>query len=143
MKNISIIHEIKDINSLIFRMISARYKELGMDVTPVHAKIIMFIYKSKSPVCQKDLEEPVSCNKSSLSTVINTMEKNGLLNRVVSLEDSRINYLELTNTSLEIVEFLRKDHEIIEKELSDGITEEEKNIFYSIISKVKDNLERF
>lgn len=141
-KDFSIVHELKDINSLIFRKISSRYKELGMDVTPVHAKIIMAIYKSDVPVCQKDLERPVSCNKSSLSNVINTMEKNGLLVRKASFDDSRINYLELTDTALEIAEFLRKDREIIEKELCNGINEEEKNNFYSIISKVRENLER-
>ena len=142
MKKISIIHELKDINSLIFRRISARYREMGMEVTPVHAKIIMFIYNSDRPICQKDLEEPISCNKSSLSTVINTMEKNGLLCRVSSLDDSRINYLNLTDTALKIAEFLRKDREVIETELFNGISDNEKDVFYSVISKVKDNIER-
>ena len=142
MNKLSIVHEIKDVNSLIFRKISSRYKEMGMDVTPVHAKIIMSIYNSSEPICQKDLEAPVSCNKSSLSNVINTMEKNGLLVRKVSDNDSRINYLELTDTANRIAEFLRTDLELIERELYVGISEKDKSLFYSVMNKIKDNLER-
>ena len=60
----SLIYEIKCINSDIFRGISNRYKRDNIDITPIQAKVIMTIYKSSEPLCQKDLEGPISCNKS-------------------------------------------------------------------------------
>ena len=108
MENVSLIHEIKKINGDIFRGISNRYKEMNLDITPMHAKIIMTLYRSSESLCQKDLEEPMSCNKSTMSSVISTMEKNGLLTRNVSDFDSRINYLKLTEKGLEIAEFLKE-----------------------------------
>ena len=142
MENVSLIHEIKKINGDIFRGISNRYKEMNMDITPMHAKIIMTLYKSSEPLCQKDLEEPMSCNKSTMSSVISTMEKNGLLTRNVSDFDSRINYLKLTEKGLEIAEFLKEDRAYTEKILTDGISEQEYTAFMTVVARIRKNLER-
>jgi DNA-binding MarR family transcriptional regulator len=142
MEKKSLIHEIKVINGDIFKAISNRYKNMNVDITPVHAKIIMSIYKSKESLCQKDLESSMSCNKSTMSAIISTMEKNGLLIRKVSDLDSRINYLELTNKGLEMALFLKEDRKITEDIMLDGISDEEYLIFTKIVDKIRRNLER-
>lgn len=142
MENVSLIHEIKKINGDIFRGISSRYKEMNLDITPMHAKIIMTLYKSNEPLCQKDLEGPISCNKSTMSSIISTMEKNSLLTRNVSDIDSRINYLKLTEKGFEIAEFLKEDRAYTEGIISDGISEEEYTIFMNVIDKMRKNIER-
>ena len=142
MENVSLIHEIKKINGDIFRGISNRYKEMNLDITPMHAKIIMTLYRSSESLCQKDLEEPMSCNKSTMSSVISTMEKNGLLTRNVSDFDSRINYLKLTEKGLEIAEFLKEDRAYMEKILTDGISEQEYTAFMTVVARIRKNLER-
>ena len=106
MEKKSLIHEIKIINGDIFKAISNRYKSMNIDITPMHARIIMTIYKSSEPLCKKDLENSMSCNKSTMSSIISTMEKNGLVRRQTSEHDSRINYLVLTDKGLEMVDFL-------------------------------------
>lgn len=142
MEKKSLIHEIKKINGEIFRCIFNRYKEMNLEITPVHAKIIMTLYKSKDKLCQKDLEGPVACNKSTMSSIVSTMEKNGFLIRKVSNEDSRINYLELTDKGLEIADFLKQDRQFMEKELSVGITDEEYTTFMEVVDKIRKNIER-
>ena len=142
MESVSLIHEIKKINGDIFRGISNRYKEMNLDITPMHAKIIMAIYKSDTPLCQKDLEGPISCNKSTMSSIISTMEKNDLLTRKVSESDSRINYLVLTEKGLEIADFLKEDRAYTEAIISDGISDEEYTTFMNVIDKMRKNIER-
>lgn len=142
MENVSLIHEIKKINGDIFRGISNRYKEMNLDITPMHAKIIMAIYKSNESLCQKDLEGPISCNKSTMSSIISTMEKNDLLTRKVSESDSRINYLVLTEKGLEIADFLKEDRVYTEGIISDGISDEEYTTFMNVIDKMRKNIER-
>ena len=66
MEKKSLIHEIKMINGDVFRAISNRYKGMNIDITPMHARIIMTIYKSSVPLCQKDLEGTMCCNKSTM-----------------------------------------------------------------------------
>lgn len=142
MERMSLIHEIKRINGDIFRVIFNRYKEMNLDITPMHAKIIMAIYKSDIPLCQKDLEGPISCNKSTMSSVVSTMVKNGLLTREVSETDSRINYLLLTDKGLEMANFLKKDRAYTEGIISDGISDEEYTTFMNVIDKMRKNIER-
>lgn len=142
MEKVSLIHEIKKINGDIFRAISNRYKNLNIEITPMHAKIIMTLYKSNEPLCQKDLEGPISCNKSTMSSIISTMEKNGLLIREVSEIDSRINYLVLTSKGLEIVDFLKEDRAYTEEVLTEGISDDEYATFFKVVDKIRNNLER-
>lgn len=142
MEKKSLIHEIKVINGDIFKAIFNRYKNMNIDITPMHAKIIMAIYKSSEPLCQKDLEGTVSCNKSTMSAIVSTMEKNGLLVRQTSEHDSRINYLVLTDKGLEMVEFLKKDRKYTSDIVMDGISDDEYLIFTQVVDKIRKNLER-
>lgn len=142
MKNVSLLHEIKKIDHDVFRTISNRYKSMNVEITPIHAKILMTIYRSEEKVCQKDLEGPMSCNKSTLSSIISTMEKNGLITREVDVHDSRINHLVLTDKGMEMVEFLKNDREFTDGILEDGITLKEREIFMQVIDKIRKNLER-
>lgn len=142
MEKKSLIHEIKKINGDLFRVIFNRYKEMNLDITPMHAKIIMTLYKSSEPLCQKDLEGPISCNKSTMSSVVSTMVKNGLLTREVSESDSRINYLVLTEKGIEMANFLKKDRVYTEDIISDGISEDEYTTFINVIDKMRKNIER-
>ena len=142
MNNLSLLHEIKKIDHDVFRAISNRYKSMNVDITPMHAKILMTIYKSEGKVCQKDLEGPMSCNKSTLSSIISTMEKNGLITREVCELDSRINHLVLTDKGMEMVEFLRKDRKYTDGILEDGISKSERELFMQVIDKIRNNLER-
>lgn len=142
MEKISLIHEIKKINGDLFRGISNRYKRLNVEITPLHAKILLSLYRSDKLLCQKDLEGPMSCNKSTLSSVISTMEKNGLLTREVSETDSRINYLMLTDKGLEMIDFLKDDRLYTEGILTDGITDLEYTTFMQVVDKIRKNIER-
>ena len=142
MEKKSLIHEVKIINGDIFRAIGNRYKRMNIDITPMHAKIIMTIYNSSVLLCQKDLEASMSCNKSTMSSIVSTMEKNGLLTRESSEHDSRINYLVLADKGLEMVGFLKKDRKYTERIMMDGISEDDYLVFTQVIDKIRKNLER-
>lgn len=142
MEKLPLIYEIKKINGDIFRGISNRYKRLNVDITPVQAKILLSLYKSDKLLCQKDLESPIACNKSTLSAMLSAMEKNDLLTRQVSESDSRINYLLLTDKGLEMVDFLKEDRAYTEGILADGITDLELATFMQVVGKIRKNIER-
>lgn len=142
MQNSSIMIELNEVNMSIFKKISARYKDLGLEVTPVHSRIIMFLYDSEEQVCQRDIERFVSCNKSTISSILNTMEKNNLIVRVGSSEDSRMKIIKLTDKSKKIADVLRNDKEKIDELLNLNISEEEYAEFSRILNKIRKNIER-
>lgn len=138
----SLLHEIKRLDIDIFQAINRRYKKMNLELTPMHAKILLHLASSDKKLCQKDLENLILCNKSTLSSIISTMEKNKLVTRETSKQDSRINNLLLTDRGMEMIDFLKKDKKVIEDNLNEGITEEEYQTFLKIVDKMKKNMER-
>ena len=138
----SIILEMNDVALDIFKILSTRYKKLGLEVTPVQSRIIMALYSQNNLLCQRDIETNVPCNKSTLSAILNTMEKNGLITRQGSENDSRKKNIILTTKSLEIAEFLKEDNLRISKILGSHTTEDEYIIFGQILETIKTNMER-
>ena len=134
-------NNIGNLNMLIFKQISNRHKELGFDITPVQAMIIMGVYNNES-LCQKDIEQFVTCNKSTLSSVLDTMEKNGLIMRIEDKYDSRKKIISLTDKSNDIAKVLEKDCGYMDDLLTAGLSQHELEIFNSVIDKMINNLER-
>ena len=142
MKEDSIFSELAELNSLMVKVLSARYKKLNLNVTPLQSRIIIYIHDNEGKVWQKDLERFIGCNKSTLSSVLSTMEKNGFIERVGSKEDYRQNDIILTDASIDIVNILVEDSTLINNLISDNISEEEISRFKEFTRKVKNNLER-
>lgn len=139
MHNKDFFYDINDINLSIFKYVFKRHKKLGLGVTPVQSRIIMYIYENNGSIYQKDIESFISCNKSTLSAVLNTMEKNDL---IVKEEASRKNIIKLTSKSLEIVDILKKDNIETRNIISQDISDNEYEIFRKVLNKIKNNIER-
>ena len=59
----SLLHEIKRLDIDIFQAINRRYKKMNLELTPMHAKILLHLASSDKKLCQKDLENLILCNK--------------------------------------------------------------------------------
>lgn len=49
----SVIIMLNTINMQLFKKLLARYKKMGIDVTPVHSRIIMLLYDRQEGISQK------------------------------------------------------------------------------------------
>ena len=134
--------KIKSLNLNILRTLAARYKRLNLDVTPVQGRIIMLIFDSEKEVCQKEIENSISCKKSTLSGILSTMEKNDLIIRKGSESDSRRNVLVLTKKAEGIANKLKEDMIELNKILCENITDDEYTLFSDVLKKINDNLGR-
>lgn len=136
----AMIYEINELDLFFFKVMANRYKKL--DITPVQSRIIMVIASKKDGMYQKEIEDFIPCNKSTLSAILNTMEKNKLIKRVDSEIDSRRKVIILTDKALEIVRYLKEDKKVLDHILLDNITDEEYRLFSDILHKLRDNMER-
>ena len=136
----AMIYEINELDLFFFKVMANRYKKL--DITPVQSRIIMVIASKKDGMYQKEIEDFIPCNKSTLSAILNTMEKNELIKRVDSKIDSRRKVIILTDKALEIVRYLKEDKKVLDHILLDNITDEEYRLFSDILHKLRDNMER-
>lgn len=133
---------LKDLNLQLFKVIGKRHKELGVNLTPIWGTIILAISNSKESLCQKHLESFVSCNKSTLSSILDTMEKKDLIERIPDVLDTRKKVIVLTENSKKLVKRIKEEKAEIDKGMLQGISEEELNAFQKTLNKMLENLER-
>ncbi len=126
---------------MLHKKISARLKDLNVDSSPLQGRILMYLSNASGEVCQKDIEKILNRNKSTTSEVLDTMEKNGLIKRETA-NDSRKKNILITSKGREELEVVSSDREFVEKELMDGISNEEYQQFKRFLNKIKKNLER-
>ena len=134
--------EIKILDNMLNRKICENVKKEGIsNVSHVQADILSYLYRNKDRIIyQNEVEKKMKVRRSTISGILKTMEKNGLIIRNDSSEDARKKEVSLTLKSIKKHNDLEKKVEIFEKELLKGISYEEKEIFFKVIDKLKDNL---
>lgn len=134
--------EIKILDNMLNRKICENVKKEGIsNVSHVQADILSYLYRNKDRIIyQNEVEKKIGVRRSTISGILKTMEKNGLIIRNDSSEDARKKEVSLTLKSIKKHDDLEKKVEIFEKELLKGISCEEKEIFFKVIDKLKDNL---
>ena len=139
--NDSIMLDLKKTNNKIIKMLSNRYKKMKLDITPNQSKIIMFIYKNKE-VTSNDIGKWIHTNKSSLSKVLNNLEKNKYITREEDKNDTRKKIVKLTIKGGKIVKILENDANEVSKLLMINKKKEEYTTFKMVLEKVENNIER-
>ena len=62
------------------------------------------------PMCQRDIAKKILKSTANITTVIDNLEKRGLVKRKRSKDDRRYINLHLTNTGLKLIERVLPDH---------------------------------
>ena len=142
MKDNSISLEIKKIDSLIVRKIMAYNKDAIYHLTPVQIVVIKYLIKNKdSVVYQKDIEKKLGLRKSTVSGILGTMIKNGIITRTDSTNDLRSKEIRLTETGYKLDKAMRKKAFEFEKLLQSNISKEDLEVFYKVTKQIQENLE--
>ncbi|MGM9875538.1 MAG: MarR family winged helix-turn-helix transcriptional regulator [Bacilli bacterium] len=142
MKDKSISLEIKKIDSLIVRKIMACNKDSLCQLTPIQIVVIKYLIKNKnSIVYQKDIEKKLGLRKSTVSGILGTMIKNGIIIRTDSSNDLRSKEIRLTETGYKLDKAMKKRAIEFEKILQNNISKEELEIFYKVTKQIQKNLE--
>ncbi|MGL5315717.1 MAG: MarR family winged helix-turn-helix transcriptional regulator [Peptostreptococcaceae bacterium] len=136
--------DIGKINHIISRNVDAAViKAIDDNLTVSQAYAIDFIIiegKNKD-IFQKDLEKGLDLKRSSISLMLNNMEKSDLIQRVPVSEDARLKKIVLTEKSLTLYEKISIAIDSVENKLSREITTDELKVFYSVLHKIRNNLD--
>lgn len=141
MKERKIPFEIKMLDNMIDRKICKSVEK--MSLTHAQARILRFLFTNKDKtIYQGDIEKEVGVRRSTISGILDTMEKNGLIIRKSSIYDARKKEIALTINSLNKHKEIDKKIADFESVLLKGITYEEKEAFFKTIDKLKENLKQ-
>ena len=115
----------------------------GYGLTGMQFAIVSYIAKESATrdVFQKDLEQKFDIRKSTVTGILNTMERDGLLLRETVPYDARLRKMILTDKALQAKQNTEQVIDSVESQLSKGLTEEEITTFLSILEKISKNAE--
>lgn len=135
--------DISKINHILSRTIDAAViNAIDDSLTVSQAYVIDFICdrcKDKD-VFQKDLEKEFDLKRSSISLMLNNMEKNGLIKRITVSDDARLKKIVLTQKSIELYERISIAIDSVENKIAKNLTSEEIEVFNIVLNKIRNNL---
>ena len=112
-------------------------------MTGTHGWAIGFFYHNRDrDVFQKDFEQEFNIRRSTASNILALIEKNGLITRESVPYDARLKKITLTQKALDVQSVVEKAFESLEDTMKKGISEEELEVFFRVIDKINNNLER-
>lgn len=144
MKEKSILYEIKSLEKLIARtfMLASKLdiKEIKKFPTPSQIQIIQYIVTSKKTVYQSELEDVLNLRRATVSGILMTMEKNGIIKRVASKKDARTKEIILNEKVEKIFLCHQSEMRMLENVLISGISKTDLNTFSKVLSRMKENV---
>ena len=112
-------------------------------ITGVQSRILGFISHNseKRDIFQKDIEEELDIRRSSVTSVLQLMEKNGYIKRESVSKDARLKKIIITEKGIEVQRNVWNLIQELEKSLKDGLSEAEMNILISLIDRLSDRID--
>ena len=134
--------EIKTVHNLLKRDFEKLpIHEKMKNITGVQKWVIGYLSDHKGKdIFQRDLEEEFSIRRSTATGILQLMEKNGLITREPVSYDARLKKLILTPKALDIQCEIHREIEAHDKKLRSGISQEELDVFFKVMNKIKQNL---
>ena len=141
MDKVSIMLDIKRVNGKIYKALTNNIKKYNLDITPVQGRILTFISEEDEVTATDILERFNSINKSTLSEILNNLEKNEYIVRSEASHDSRKKIIVLTKKAKEVINLLKDNFEAVAKKVINNVSTEEYESFKTILSKMERNVD--
>ncbi len=113
------------------------------ELTGPQARILSFLIKRSArnlPVYQKDIEREFKISRSSVTSVLNNMEKNGFILRQAVESDARLKKIALTEKARKSGIENKTKLDNFEAKLMDGFTRQEMETLTALLDKAVKNL---
>ncbi len=143
MKEDNVLYQIRTLENIIIRNFvcdsDIEFKKLPK-LTQTQMQIMSYILDHNEEIYQRDLEKVLNLRRATVSGVLQTMEKNGLIVRVINEMDARSKKIILSEDAKKLFSLKKKKFYEIERKITNNISKEELNNFLIIIKKMKNNL---
>ena len=134
---------INKLSRIISRKVDAAvFNAIDDNITVSQAYVIDFITDNTDrDIFQKDLELEFGLKRSSVSLMLNNMEKSDLIKRVPVPEDARLKKIVLTEKAVEISKKISVAIDAVESRVSESLGEEEVHLLLNMLNKIRTDIE--
>ncbi|MDK2936464.1 MAG: hypothetical protein PWP16_1956 [Eubacteriaceae bacterium] len=133
--------EIKTLSNRIRQYIN-EVMEKDPDITGIQGWIIGYIsrHQNSQDVFQRDIEKEFNVRRSTVSGILNTMEKKGLIIRQTVDFDARLKKITLTSKAVTCNQMILDKLQEVESQLKKGLSDEEIKQFFTTLEKINKNI---
>ena len=134
--------QIRRVDNLIFRRINQFARANGVEqATPMHGWIIEYLYRHRdTPVFQRDIEREFSITRSTVTNILQLMERKGYIERQSVPQDARLKKLVLTEEGVRFHENTILSFKQTDDYVAGLLTEEENAELLRLLNKLRDAL---
>ncbi len=148
MSDKDLLFQIKSLEKTIFRTFiqddSPKKVKHKVMPTPTQIQIIQYMLKHPNEeIYQKDLEKVLNLRRATVSGVLQTMEKNELIERISDNNDARIKKIILHPNTKKVYNEKKEELKNVERIMLKNLTNEEITQFTLILNKMKTNIENY
>lgn len=124
------------------KVLEAKMQAAGYDeVTLMHGWILKYLYDNRErDVFQRDIEKQFSIGRSTVTTIIQLMEKRDLIRRESVEHDARLKKVLLTEKGFRHHDLVEENIYGIHKQIMIDISDEEKRLYLDIVQRMEQNL---
>ena len=135
--------QMRRVNNLIFRKINQFHRENEVeDVTPMHEWILSYLFWHRDePVFQRDIEREFSITRSTVTNILQLMERKGYIERQSVPQDARLKRLVLTEKGACIRETTMQALHQTDEFVESLLTPEENAELLRLLNKLRKGLQ--
>ena len=134
--------EIKELINTTFKASLNKTNRFGLNNLTQIQIVKHLLDNEDTEVYQKDFENSLRLRKSTISGILDTMEKNRIIVRLSSEKDARGKIIKLSEEFRKQKEDMIKEMVKIDERIIEDISEEDLKVFYRVIDKMKDNINK-
>ena len=126
------------------KLLSEQSMELRQkyDLKKAELEILYFLSKSGSHNTSTDIHHQLLMNRGHISQVIDSLCRRKFIVAIPDQEDRRYVHYELLDSDREIADEMARRREEINRQIFDGISEEERKVFWSVSSRINENMKK-
>ena len=135
--------QLRRVDNLIFRRLNQFSRANGVEqTTPMHGWIIEYLYRHRDePVFQRDIEREFSITRSTVTNILQLMERKGYIQRLSVPQDARLKQLVLTEEGICFHEKTMLCFHQTDDYVAGLLTEEENAELLRLLNKLRDALQ--
>lgn len=134
--------QMRRVNNLISRRINTYSRANGVeDVTPMHGWILRYLYNNRGQeIFQRDIEREFSITRSTVTNILQLMERKGYILRESVPQDARLKRLVLTDAGAQAHEKVMLSLHQTDVFIKSLLTEEENEEMLRLLHKLYEGL---
>ncbi len=129
---------IKILNTAIENILNREFAEF--DITYTQATVIGFLNQHNSEeICQRDIEKALGLSHPTMSSILKRLDEKKLIKTQALATDRRYKKVELTDSSLQMVDTIQQKINGINERLMQGISQTEEEEFERVMNVMIQN----